>query len=102
MHINFTNYLILQKFVNRTKLEDLRNLFGMMFSAILFLGGTSALNVQTVIASERTVFYREKAARMYSPFPFALAQVIIFNIDLLSSLHNMAPFFFKRICIFLI
>ncbi|CAO2839378.1 unnamed protein product [Amaranthus hypochondriacus] len=63
-----------------TKLEkqqDLMNLLGILFSAILFLGGSNALNVQVVVASERTVFYRERAAGMYSALPFALAQLAI-------------------------
>jgi len=31
--------------------------------------------VQPVVVVERTVFYRERAARMYSALPYALAQV---------------------------
>uniref|UniRef100_A0A803MQJ2 ABC transporter domain-containing protein n=1 Tax=Chenopodium quinoa TaxID=63459 RepID=A0A803MQJ2_CHEQI len=61
----------------RAKQQDLMNLFEIMFSTILFLGGTSALNVQAVVASERAIFYREKAARMYSALPFTLAQLAI-------------------------
>ncbi|XP_074276933.1 ABC transporter G family member 39-like isoform X2 [Silene latifolia] len=57
--------------------QGLMNFIGVMFSAILFLGGSNALNVQTVVASERTVFYRERAAGMYSALPFALAQLVI-------------------------
>lgn len=53
------------------------NLLGILFSAILFLGGSNALNVQVVVASERSVFYREKAAGMYSALPFALAQLAV-------------------------
>ncbi|KMT06317.1 hypothetical protein BVRB_7g160000 [Beta vulgaris subsp. vulgaris] len=59
------------------KLQDLMNLLGILFSAILFLGGSNALNVQVVVASERTVYYRERAAGMYSALPFALAQLAI-------------------------
>ncbi|KAK9723827.1 hypothetical protein RND81_05G028100 [Saponaria officinalis] len=57
--------------------KDLMNFIGVMFSAILFLGGNNALTVQAIVASERTVFYRERAARMYSALPFAIAQLAI-------------------------
>lgn len=46
-----------------------------MYSSILFLGGTSVGAVQSVVAVERTVFYRERAAGMYSALPYAFAQV---------------------------
>lgn len=46
-----------------------------MYSAILFLGATNTSGVQPVVAVERTVFYREKAAGMYSALPYAFAQV---------------------------
>ena len=51
------------------------NLLGAMYSAVLFLGATNASSVQSIVAIERTVFYRERAAGMYSPLPYAFAQV---------------------------
>lgn len=48
---------------------------GALYSSAIFLGVNNAASVQPVVAIERTVFYREKAAGMYSPFPFAFAQV---------------------------
>lgn len=51
------------------------NLLGAMYAAVMFLGGTNTSAVQAVVAVERTVFYREKAAGMYSPLPYAFAQV---------------------------
>lgn len=51
------------------------NLLGAMFSAVMFLGGANTYAVQSVVAVERTVFYREKAAGMYSALPYAFAQV---------------------------
>ncbi|XP_074276949.1 ABC transporter G family member 39-like [Silene latifolia] len=57
--------------------QDLMNFVGVMFSAILFLGGFNALDIQAIVASERAVFYRERAAGMYSALPFALAQLLI-------------------------
>ncbi|TYI65456.1 hypothetical protein E1A91_D09G159800v1 [Gossypium mustelinum] len=57
--------------------QDLMNLLGAMYSAVLFLGATNAAAVQSVVAIERTVFYRERAAGMYSELPYAFAQVAI-------------------------
>lgn len=50
---------------------------GSMYTAVLFLGVQNAASVQPVVAVERTVFYRERAAGMYSALPYAFAQVII-------------------------
>ncbi|KNA07725.1 hypothetical protein SOVF_169190 [Spinacia oleracea] len=60
-----------------SKQQDLLNLLGAMYSAVLFLGGTNTSAVQAVVATERTIFYREKAARMYSALPYTFAQVAI-------------------------
>ncbi|XP_057534339.1 ABC transporter G family member 39-like isoform X3 [Amaranthus tricolor] len=57
--------------------QELLNQFGILFSALLFLGGCNAFNVQMIAANERTTYYREKAAMMYSALPFALAQLAI-------------------------
>ena len=46
-----------------------------MYVASLFIGIQNAALVQPVVAVERTVFYRERAARMYSALPYAIAQV---------------------------
>nr|GLL40122.1 pleiotropic drug resistance protein 2-like [Ipomoea trifida] len=58
-----------------SKQQDLSNLMGAMYSAVLFLGGTNTNAVQSVVSVERTVFYREKTAGMYSALPYAFAQV---------------------------
>jgi len=50
-------------------------IMGALFSACLFLGVNNASSVQPVVSIERTVFYREKAAGMYSPISYAMAQV---------------------------
>ncbi|KAH6773057.1 pleiotropic drug resistance 6 [Perilla frutescens var. hirtella] len=57
--------------------QDLLNLLGATYSAVLFLGAANASAVQSVVAIERTVFYRERAAGMYSELPYAFAQVAI-------------------------
>ena len=48
---------------------------GALLVASLFLGILNSIFVQPVIASERQVFYRERAAGMYSVFPWYLGMV---------------------------
>lgn len=47
-----------------------------MYAAVLFIGISNCSTVQPMVATERTVFYREKAAGMYSALPYALAQIL--------------------------
>ncbi|KAI3759658.1 hypothetical protein L6452_07637 [Arctium lappa] len=57
--------------------QDLVNAMGSMYAALLFLGVQNASSVQPVVDVERTVFYRERAAGMYSAMPYAFAQVLV-------------------------
>ncbi|KAK1363007.1 hypothetical protein POM88_038568 [Heracleum sosnowskyi] len=57
--------------------QDLFNAMGSMYTACLFLGVQNAASVQPVVDVERTVFYRERAAGMYSALPYAFAQVLV-------------------------
>ncbi|GAB4842033.1 transcription factor [Ancistrocladus abbreviatus] len=57
--------------------QDLFNAMGSMYAAVLFLGTQNASSAQPVVSIERTVFYRERAAGMYSALPYAFAQVSI-------------------------
>ncbi|KAJ7553408.1 hypothetical protein O6H91_06G097000 [Diphasiastrum complanatum] len=57
--------------------QDLFNLMGSMYAAVLFIGVNNSSAVQPVVGVERTVFYRERAAGMYSAFPYAFGQVLI-------------------------
>ncbi|KAL9349476.1 hypothetical protein Peur_056731 [Populus x canadensis] len=57
--------------------QDLSNAMGSMYAAVLFLGFQNVTAVQPVVAVERTVFYRERAAGMYSALPYAFAQALI-------------------------
>ncbi|KAL8123018.1 pleiotropic drug resistance protein 1-like [Apium graveolens] len=59
------------------KRQDLSNAMGSMYAACLFLGIENAMAVQPVVAVERTVFYRERAAGMYSALPYAVGQVLV-------------------------
>ncbi|KAL5710887.1 transcription factor [Ranunculus cassubicifolius] len=61
----------------RSKQQDLLNAMGSMYSAVIFLGVQNAAAVQPVVAVERTVFYRERAAGMYSAMPYAYGQMMI-------------------------
>ncbi|CAL5033830.1 unnamed protein product [Urochloa decumbens] len=75
--------LFWQKGKNIDSQQDLYNLFGATYAATFFLGASNCITVQPVISIERAVFYREKAAGMYSPLSYAFAQTcveVIYNI----------------------
>ena len=55
--------------------QDLFNVMGALYAAVLFLGVNNASSVQPVVAVERSVYYRERAAGMYAALPYAMAQV---------------------------
>ncbi|KAI4380936.1 hypothetical protein MLD38_007066 [Melastoma candidum] len=57
--------------------QDLFNAMGSMYAAVFFIGVQNATSVQPVVAIERMVFYRERAAGLYSALPYALAQILI-------------------------
>ncbi|KAH9298064.1 hypothetical protein KI387_029746, partial [Taxus chinensis] len=61
----------------RSEQQDILNAMGSMYAAVLFVGVTNSSSVQPVISVERMVFYREKAAGMYSALPYAFAQAAI-------------------------
>ncbi|XP_066366058.1 ABC transporter G family member 48 isoform X2 [Miscanthus floridulus] len=63
--------------------QDLYNLLGATYAATFFLGASNCITVQPVVSIERAVFYREKAAGMYSPLSYAFAQTcveVIYNV----------------------
>ncbi|TVU35262.1 hypothetical protein EJB05_17141, partial [Eragrostis curvula] len=57
--------------------KDLLIIIGSMYFAVAFVGFENCITVQPVVAVERTVFYRERAAGMYSAIPYALSQVVM-------------------------
>ncbi|KAA8543738.1 hypothetical protein F0562_022085 [Nyssa sinensis] len=61
----------------RDSTDNLLLVMGALYSACLFLGVNNSSSVQPIVSIERTVFYREKAAGMYSPFPYAAAQGLV-------------------------
>ena len=59
----------------RTTQAGLTNVLGALYATTLFFSIINATVIQPVIAAERAVSYRERAAGMYSVFPFTLALV---------------------------
>ena len=59
----------------RNNSSDLLTIIGAMYAAVLFVGINNCSTVQPIVSIERTVFYRERAAGMYSSLPYAIAQV---------------------------
>ncbi len=61
----------------RTTQGGLTNVLGALYATTLFFSIINATVIQPVISAERAVSYRERAAGMYSVFPFTLALVSI-------------------------
>ncbi|KAH7352813.1 hypothetical protein KP509_19G065500 [Ceratopteris richardii] len=57
--------------------SNLYNIFGAVYALSLFMGFHNANTVQPVVSIERTVFYRERGAGMYSALAYAFAQAAI-------------------------
>ncbi|KAH9670320.1 ABC transporter G family member 37 [Citrus sinensis] len=57
--------------------QDLFNIVGSSYLAVVFLGINNCSSVIPNVARERTVMYREGFAGMYSPWAYALAQVTV-------------------------
>ncbi|KAJ0078967.1 hypothetical protein Patl1_23928 [Pistacia atlantica] len=57
--------------------QNLFNILGSMCGTVIFFGISNCISVLPYVATERTVMYRERFAGMYSPWAYALAQVII-------------------------
>ncbi|KAF5179672.1 Abc transporter-like [Thalictrum thalictroides] len=55
---------------------ELQTVLGALNTATIFIGVTNCGSVQPIVSFERTVFYRERAAGMYSALPYAIAQVM--------------------------
>ncbi|KAK9806328.1 hypothetical protein WJX72_010375 [[Myrmecia] bisecta] len=59
---------------SRESQQEVNQIVASQFLAIIFIGFTNAATVQPVVAVERIVYYRERAAGMYAPMPYSLAQ----------------------------
>lgn len=60
--------------------QHITNTLGALYVATLFLGIMNSIFVQPVVSDERAVFYRERAAGMYSVEPWYLAMVRLQNV----------------------
>ncbi|XP_074327306.1 ABC transporter G family member 29-like [Apium graveolens] len=61
----------------RKKSTELNTIIGAMVNSVMFVGINNCMTVQPIIDIERTVFYRERSAGMYSALPYAMAQVFV-------------------------
>ncbi|KAK8936592.1 Pleiotropic drug resistance protein 3 [Platanthera zijinensis] len=61
----------------RSQPQDLLNAMGSMYAAIIFMGVSNSSTIQPVVLVERTVYYRERTAGMYSALPYAFGQVVV-------------------------
>ncbi|KAL4524950.1 hypothetical protein Ndes2526A_g07047 [Nannochloris sp. 'desiccata'] len=66
-----------QKYLTDPNPGTVLNIAGVIFMSVLFVGATNAMTVQSVVAQQRTVFYRERASGMYQEMPFAIAQGLV-------------------------
>ncbi|EYU21593.1 hypothetical protein MIMGU_mgv1a000235mg [Erythranthe guttata] len=57
--------------------QEIFNAMGSMHASVFFLGIQIASSVQPVVSVERAVFYRERAAGLYSALPYAFGQAVI-------------------------
>ncbi|KAM4118786.1 hypothetical protein ACJW30_03G008200 [Castanea mollissima] len=57
--------------------QNLFNIFGSMYVAVIFLGINNCSTVLPYVATERTIMYREIFAGMYSSWAYSLAQVLV-------------------------
>jgi hypothetical protein len=62
---------------NSKQQQDIFNILGLIYGSALFLGFNNCCILQPVVATERVVLYREKAAGTYSTLAYAIAQVIL-------------------------
>jgi hypothetical protein len=61
----------------RSTYNDIANIMAALFITMTFLGTSNSSGVQPIVSIERPVFYRERAAGMYSALPFGFAQVLV-------------------------
>ncbi|KAL3689015.1 hypothetical protein R1sor_015324 [Riccia sorocarpa] len=55
----------------------IRTVIGCIYASVLFLGTSNTRQIQPTVATERTVFYRERAAGMYSAISYGIGQVLV-------------------------
>ena len=80
--------------------KDVLNIEGALYFCTFFLGIVNSLIVQPVAAAERTVFYRERAAHMYSVLPYVLSLVCARPFQPLNpkSMYSVLPYVLSLVC----
>jgi len=80
---------------DRDSLLGVLNILGGIYSTVMFMGVLNALIVMSVVANERTVFYRERAMGYYHPLAYSLAQgaIEIPYVALQSILYTVIVYF---------
>ncbi|KAL4023458.1 hypothetical protein IC575_017211 [Cucumis melo] len=63
--------------MKRNSTQELFIVMGALYTACLFLVVNNASSIQLIVFIERTIFFRERAAGMYSPIVYALTQDLI-------------------------
>lgn len=76
--LNIKGNFVFTSLLCRNNQQDLFNIFGSMFTVVLFSGINNCSTVLFSVATERNVFYRERFARMYTSWAYSLAQVKTF------------------------
>lgn len=77
--------------------QDVFNILGLVYGSSLFLGFMNSNLLQPVVAIERVVLYREKAAGMYSTLAYVIAQVAIELPYMLVQVFIFAPIVYPMI-----
>lgn len=49
---------------------------GAIYISTMFMGAQTSTSVMPVMSSDKLAFYRERSSGLYSPIPYALAQVL--------------------------
>ncbi|KAL3690439.1 hypothetical protein R1sor_016748 [Riccia sorocarpa] len=55
----------------------IRSIIGCIYISLIFLGVNNSRQIQPMVATERTVFYRERGAGMYSAIAYGIGQVLV-------------------------
>lgn len=58
-------------------ISDVQNAMGVLFAGVSFMGMINLLSSVPMVIAEREVYFRERAASMYSSFPFAIASGVV-------------------------
>lgn len=65
------------KIKDKTDEGQVQNAMGVLFTGMSFMGMTNLITSLPIVAAEREVFFRERAASMYSSAPFAVVSGIV-------------------------